>query len=132
MKVKNKLIYSDVNLDSIKLLPDGRTIELIFLDMYKGLEIGKITCANVYSFCYQNTFEENEGLACYIGEVGYEVIKPDEYATFLELNNYSFLGRGGSTYEPKEAELYKLHLESGDVMLDVICGEFTNTETNSE
>ncbi|WP_139281595.1 hypothetical protein [Vibrio aerogenes] len=119
----NMNLLSNVNLDGINFHPDGRTIELEFIDMDEGDSVGTIKCTQVFICHYQNTFEYDDGFACYVGEVECHEIISEDIVSLLEKHNYGFTGNSGGIYKPVEDSLFKLHLESGEILLDVICGD---------
>ena len=116
-------ILSDVNLDEISFGKDGKSVELRFIDMMHGKSTGTLTCSLLYSFKYQNCFEEDDSLAAYIGEVNYEKISSVE-----QLNGLGYNFPDNEKVAQDGALL--INIEGGEVVLEIICGaaELDDTE----
>ncbi|WP_340680132.1 hypothetical protein [Paraglaciecola sp.] len=116
-------ILRDVNLDEISFSKDGRSVELYFIDMHEGKRVGILNCLSVYSFKYQNCFEDDDSLAAYIGEVNYEKIKSKE---LLKNLNYNF----HDSEQLVENEPLLINIEGGELVLEIICraAEFNNKD----
>ncbi|MFA0789278.1 hypothetical protein ACCI51_01900 [Microbulbifer echini] len=118
---------SDVNLDSVKFSVDGRDICLSFLDMYELQPLADIQCKSVSMFNMQNTFEEDEGFACYIGEVNCETVDRESLGSWLKENKFGFSGGNGKTYLPGEGDLKILSLYSGEITIEILCKDVIST-----
>lgn len=114
--------FSDVNLDQVIISQDGKSVEMKFCDMSVGKDIGSIKCSHVFIFKYQNTFEDDDGFACYIGEVVCEKLIEKRALEVLSRLGYGFYGSDSALYKPSVDSLFHLQLVGGEVMLDIVCG----------
>lgn len=117
------ILLSNINLDGISFNNLGRGVEFSFIDMDKGEPLTNLQCNAVYLFNYHNSFSDDEGFACYIAEVTYEFIPADLASKILMKYNFSFINLDGSTLVPTKKDLINLHIESGDIVVDIICEE---------
>ncbi len=113
-------LLSDVNLGAVKFSIDGRNINLSFLDMYDLQPLIDLQCCGVCMLNMQNTFEDDEGFACYIGEVNCIVVERKHLKDWLQEHNYSFSGNTG-LYLPGNGDLKWLSLDSGEIVIDILC-----------
>ncbi len=118
------ILFEDVNLDELKISPDGKDIFLKFIDMNAGFPVGVIKCSSVYSLNYQNIFDLDDGFSCYIGEVVCQRIEQNEFSSILKKISFSFSLNDQSFYMPKRKELFVLHAEGGEVVIDIVCASF--------
>ncbi|MDR3490884.1 MAG: hypothetical protein P4M12_02430 [Gammaproteobacteria bacterium] len=116
-------ILSDINLSNMSFNKLGRGVEFKFLDMQKGEPISNIQCNAVYLFNYHNTFSEDDGFACYIVEIECTLIPHDSVNKWLANNNFGFMDMNGGVYVPSKKDLIHLHIESGDIVIDLACEE---------
>jgi len=114
-------ILSDVNLDEVLFSPDGRDLTLKFVDMDTGTEKTIIKCQSVYLFNFSNTFEKDDGVACYVGEVTCEKISNSVRDEWLSKRNFGFSNMDGSIYSPTDKDLYNFHVEGGEIVIDIAC-----------
>jgi hypothetical protein len=114
-------LFSDVNIDEVTFSPDGKKVTLSFVDMHEGEPIGIIQCLSVLLFNYQNIFDDGEGFAAYVGEVTCSRIESKNISSFLSNMNFKFSGADGNVYTPNIQNLFALHVEGGEVILDIVC-----------
>ena len=114
-------ILENVNLSMIKFSIDGRDVSLDFIDMYELKPLSTLMCSHVFFLNTQNSFQDDEGFSCYIGEVRCTVIERSNIAAWFKENNYKFLNQAGDAYVSGATEFNCVHLESGEFMLDLIC-----------
>jgi hypothetical protein len=118
-------IFENVNLANLDIADDGKKVVLDFLDMTSNNweSIGKIRCNNVFLLNYQNSFlpDMDDGFACYVGEVTLQRIKKNEYDKFIFNHRFGSIESGGNYIDFPYEEANLLHLESGDVIIDIMC-----------
>lgn len=117
------IVLSDVNLSDISFNKLGKGVELKFIDMHKGDFLSHIQCNAVYLFNYHNTFLEDEGFACYIAAVECTFIPSSLVPKILSEKNFGFMDVDGSIYKPSSKDLINLRLDSGDIVIDLVCEE---------
>ncbi|MGI9278036.1 MAG: hypothetical protein ACR2PX_00140 [Endozoicomonas sp.] len=83
-------LFSNVNIDEVIFSSDGKRVTLKFIDMNEGEPAGVIQCSSVLSFNYQNTFDDNDGFAAYVGEVTCLRVDPENISSFLSKMNFKF------------------------------------------
>lgn len=110
-------LLSDVNLDNIAFGKDGKSVRLSFIDMYEGDSLGELECVSVYSFDYQNCFEDDDSLAAYVGEVSYKTVNANDVSDYLKNSGYAF-----SCDKIFSSNLFVIAVNGGEVSLKVICG----------
>jgi len=125
-------ILEDVNLSEISISKDGRNIVFQFSELYKDDRCAEVICSSVYVFNYHNIFEdEYDGLPCYVGEVDYGEVHGLNLCQKLTELNFGFVvekdptdpNSGSKTYLPPNNKAYFLHIEGGQVDIDIVCGE---------
>lgn len=114
-------ILKDINLDEIKFSPDGRDISINFLNMSDGSLENILECKSVYYFKFQNCFEVDDGFACYVGEVNYELIKNSELSDWLAKIQYGFYNNDRTPLIPTKTDLYSVHIEGGEIIIELVC-----------
>ena len=117
-------LFTDVNLDKLVFSSDGKSIDIYLIDMYEGASIGTLRCSSVFLCNYQNSFVDDDCLACYVGEVEYTKLDNSSENEFLKKLGYGFYNKDGGLYRPESNELFHIHIEGSEVMLDIICGSF--------
>jgi len=119
-------LLSDVNLDAIHFSTDGKNITLSFLDMYELKPFMDIQCRNSYVFSFQNKFEEDDGFACYIGEVNCEELPRDRLPEWL--NSSSGLSSISNEKNLSGKKLKTLNLYSSEITINILCEEVIQIE----
>lgn len=114
-------ILEDVSLDSMVFSADGKDVVFEFLELYQGNTIGVIKCLSVCSLDYQNIFDNDDGFACYIGEVYCTQVKRADTETFLNSINFGFTAPDGHVYRPDSENLWLLHIEGGEAVIKIVC-----------
>jgi hypothetical protein len=118
-------LFKDVNLSDINIQNYGRDVLLKFCDMQDGEICGSIHLKNVYILNYHNIFEDkDDGLACYIGEVTIAELQGEEASSKLNVLGFQFEGCDGLTYLPQSSTLFFLHLEGGELAIDLISSNY--------
>jgi hypothetical protein len=126
-------LLQDVNLALIEISQDGRNITLDFVNMADGGAHAKLEAQAVVLFNYQNAFEAGEdALPAFVAEVTCEEFDNHGRSSQLMKLGYGFLGRGVETYVPKLNNCFVIHVEGGEVSLDLLCGAYqlTKQQTN--
>lgn len=118
---KMEMLLEDVNFDELVIGRDGKTLVLKFIDMNEGNPVSALKCSSVFMLNYQNTFEVDDGLACYVGEVGYSHVAENEVSEWLRRNNFSFSTSVIGGKNLNDSGLIWLHIEGGEVIVDVAC-----------
>lgn len=123
-------ILADVNLSTLSFSDNGRILTVEFLNMADGSPCAQLTAIGVVAFNFHNTFDDDDdALPAYVGEVTCQDLEAQEAASLLSRLGYGFLGRGVTPYAPKSARLH-MHLEGGEVTIDVICSEYALSHRN--
>ena len=120
-----KNLFSDQNLDSVSFEKCGTSLKLEFINMYDGDKSYVVKCYGVRILNYQNNFEEDEGLACYVGEVTSETVFGKTYKDKIGFD----LVFDGSSNENSEYIL--LRVLGGDVHITVLCEDFNLESSGS-
>ncbi len=116
-------IMNDVNLDKILVNREGKAVRLEFINMQDGGLVGFIECEDVLLFNYHNVMDA-EGLAIYVGHVDVDELVGDAARTTLAKLGFGFrdsLGRTGTT---ESGVIQHLHVEGGEVSIDLCCGQY--------
>jgi len=117
--MKNSII-ENVNLGSFKVSLNGRDFEFELLDMNLGKYYGTLKCKNVYHFEYQNAFEDDDGLACYLCEIYSFNLENSEAVSQLKAKNFIFLKQNHDLCIPS-SNIQRVVLESGEILIDLYC-----------
>ena len=127
-------ILEDVNLSNISISKDGKEILFQFNRLQNDAARVEVVCSSVYVFNFHNVFEdEYDGLPCYVGEVRYGRICGSDLCRKLKELNFGFRVEEDPVepnskkrmYIPGDRKAYFLHMEGGEVDIDIICGEVT-------
>ena len=117
-------LISDANISSIKFSVDGKNIDFEFLDMAIGKPIFLLKCKQVYIFNYYNNFDEDEGLACYVGEVSVEQFEKDSVEEQFVKSGYNFIDLSSRICIPKVNSFSGINIVGGELSINVICAEY--------
>ena len=125
MSNTTKTLLSDVNLSSLSFSNSGRVLTIDFLNMTDGDRCAQLIAIGVVIFNYHNAFEDDEdALPCYVGEVTCRALRePTKDVALLQLR-YRFIGSGVMAFKP-EIGLFHIHIEGGQLCIDLICGEYS-------
>ena len=105
---------SNINLAEISI-PYGNQIVFEFINTYNGEFLRKVVCNNIIKLCYENVFQLNDGLPCFICEIKYKKLSVIELEDALRFFSYSF------SKKLDKDSYYLFSLESGEVNIDVLC-----------
>ena len=111
------ILLSDINLDKILFNETGSTIELRFIDMNEGLNIAAIKCISILAFNFQNCFDDQDYLPCYVGEMECRKLSDSEAIRELEKLHYGFLNNDVSSL----GQLNVIHLDGGEISMRIVC-----------
>lgn len=114
-------LLSDINLDEVIFSPNGKDLTFKFVNMTDGALINIIKCKSIFIFTYNNTFEDDDGFACYVGEVTCERISHSNLKKWLTEKRFSFYDVDKSIYVPTTRDLFNLHIEGGQIVIDLAC-----------
>ena len=91
--------------------------------MIDGKASEQLVAEGVVALNYHNTFEKDDALPTYVGEVTCRVIQGEELECILLRLGYGFLAQGVTTFIPK-AQCFHIHVEGGELTVDLICTEY--------
>lgn len=121
----NKInLINDTNISSVKFSIDGKNIIFEFLDMIIGKPILLLECKQIYVFNYCNNFDEDEGLACYVGEVSVERFAKDNIEKQFIKSGYNFTDFSGRICIPEANNFCGINIVGGELSINVICVEY--------
>ena len=127
------LLLKDVSLATVSLSADGTAVGMEFLSLQDGAPCAALQCRRVILLAFRNAFEHNkDAFPCYLGEVVREDLSSSSLRERLDGFQYGFSRGDGSTYMPAGSRGVHVHLEGGEVILDVICGEAVLVKGTSE
>jgi hypothetical protein len=116
-------LLQDVNLSNIHISPNGRTINIEFINMFDGGFLAHLTVEEVLIFKYFNAFDNSEdAFPTYVGEVMYRELIPEESSAELLNFGYRFIGRE-EQIQSKES-LFFIHIEGGEISIDLVCSKY--------
>lgn len=120
-------LFQDVSLASIGISGNGRTFNLEFINMYDGGFLAELILESVMIFNYHNNFDgDAEGLPIYIGEVTCQELTAKEAFLKLLKLGYQFKLKSEEDIGVSASEdLFHVHIESGEVVFDIICGNYS-------
>jgi hypothetical protein len=121
--MKNSII-ENINLGSFKVSLNGKDFEFELLDMNFGKHYGTLKCKNVYYFEYQNTFEDDDGFACYLCEIYSFNLENSVAVSQLKEKNFRFLNQNNEICIPG-SNVQNVVLESGEVFIDLYCEAYS-------
>lgn len=123
-------LFDDITIKKMQFSPNGRDLELTFIDMYKGDFLAKIKCKSLYVSSYQTILEEDE-FPCYIGEVNYEILRGQELSHKIQELDFAFYRPdesgfvdwdGPDRYTP-EMDCHHFVIGGGEIYIEIICQE---------
>ncbi len=127
-----KKVLEDVNLETICIGPDGRQVTFEFSDMAQRKKCANLVCGSTYLFRYDNDFTDaDEGLPCYLGEVGLEELAGTELQERVRVLGYGFGvdlipwrpdAKTRTVRIPSVEHAFAVHLE-GEIVVDVVCAQ---------
>lgn len=124
MNSTTKTLLEDINLSELSFSDNGRTLTIEFINMFDGGPCAQLTAKGVVVCNYQNTFgHDDSALPAYVGEVTCQELREKEAASVLSGLGYGFLGSGGATYVSRLG-YFHIHIESGELIVDLVCEEF--------
>ena len=115
-------IMDDVNLDRVIVETNGKACRLEFIDMREGVRAGVIECRDVILMNYHNIMDA-EGFATYVGQVDLDELVGDAGRGKLCELGFRFRDAAGRTSTTGSETIQHLHVEGGEVCIDVCCGE---------
>lgn len=120
-----KHLLKNINLSEINFASTGTQITMNFIDMFKGNFYGRLAIDSVLFFNYQNAFDDyKHAFPTYIGEVICKEFSYEEYTPWLTKVGYGFTNADGNISIPHMEKLFFIQLESGEVSIDIICGDY--------
>jgi hypothetical protein len=117
-----KQLLNDVNLANIAFGKDGQEITLSFLSMTDGGEVATLRCSGLLVLKYQTVLFP---LPLYVGEVNHEEFTNMQIAELLRGFDYSFFDQSGNTFDPHLERLHNVHIEGGEVYIQIVCKELS-------
>ncbi len=127
-----KKVLEDVNLETICISSDGRQLRFEFSDMAQRKKCANLVCGSTHLFRYANTFTNAEdGLPCYVGEVGLEELAGTELQERLRVLDYGFGvdltpwrpdAKTRTVQIPFVEHAFAVHME-GAIVVDVVCAQ---------
>jgi len=112
------VLMQDINLYEIKF-NSGNSIAVSFLNSYNGDHYKTLICNNVWKFSIASNFDEGEGFAHFICDVRSTKLTTDfEIKSAFEYLRYGF-------GVPNSDEYHFVRMDSGEMYLELICGDFT-------
>jgi len=118
-------LLSDVNFSEIEFTRSGPGLRLLLIDMHEGSPLARIDCRGVCLLRYENYFaSEQDGFACYVGEVTARSVPADEVGLLLAAQGYGFKDGAGSVRSPKAGDYCEICLEGGEVSLTIVCRSY--------
>ncbi len=115
-------IMDDVNLDKIVIDKSGKACRLEFINLRDGAPVGVIECMDVILINYHNVMDF-EGLATYVGQVDLDELGGDLGRAKLCDLGFKFRDSLGHTGTTNSGTVRHLHVEGGEVCIDLCCGE---------
>ncbi|WP_449252216.1 hypothetical protein [Chitinimonas lacunae] len=115
------LLWKDVNLDKLVVSPDGRSVQVVLSDMTQGMPLAILECSDCFLLNFQNIFSDEDGFACYIGEVKCDFVEGDAVSDLLVSQHFMFSTSIGHPVLPLGESMIWVHLEGGDVLVKIGC-----------
>ena len=121
----NKIdLIKDINISSVTFSIDGKDIIFEFLDMFNGKLAFSLKCKQVYVFNYCNNFDDDEGFACYVGEISVVKLSKNNIENQLINLGYNFIDLDGRTVIPESNDFCSINIIGGELLISVICIEY--------
>ena len=111
-------LFCDVNLAEIAFARDGLELTLTFLSMDNGSEVGRLRCSGLLAVKYHTVLS---ALPLYVGEVNHDEFDSSQATEALKRLDYSFVNGSGSVLIPRLDRLHYVHIEGGEVYMEIIC-----------
>jgi hypothetical protein len=117
-----ELLFRDVNLAEIVFSGEGQELNLSFLNMSDGSEVGRLKCQGLLALEYHTTISP---LPLYVGEVNHDEFEAFQATEMLRNLKYSFCGQSEISVHPPLGRLHHLQIEGGEICIQVVCEGLT-------
>lgn len=112
-------LLNDTNLSEVAFGSNGQSLVLTFLNMRDGDEEARLGCSGLLIVKYQSTCSS---LPLYVGDVIDEIVGEDSMQRLGQMG-YGFMNRDGTTLSSPSERLHFVHLEGGEIDIDIVCSE---------
>ena len=116
-------IMDDVNLSRVVMGEEGTSVCFELIDMQQGAPIGIIHCENVLLFNFHSVMDM-DGFAVYVGQVDVDEYHGDMARAKLAELGFCFRDSLGRTSMTESGIVHHLHIEGGEICVDVCCGGY--------
>jgi hypothetical protein len=128
--MKSQRVLSDVNLSECNFSARNLTASLEFLNMTDGAPIATCICHRTVLF-HSHTLPDIS-FSVYVGEVDIaEIELKSEAESLLENLKYGWaVSSYANEWRPGESKLFHIHIEGGDVIVDIVCEDMQFMKTS--